>query len=84
MRLQPADLMSTLPDISPNYKPLPKIDLGSPSRHSTIEQKIGVKSHARTQVYSGRRNQFLPAVPTLYNACLTVLQDNLDGEQIIV
>ena len=31
--LQPTDLMSTLPDISPNYKPLPKIDMTSPSRH---------------------------------------------------
>ena len=34
LNLEPTDLMSTLPDISPNYKPLPKIDMTSPSRHS--------------------------------------------------
>ncbi|KAL1432890.1 hypothetical protein MTO96_001886 [Rhipicephalus appendiculatus] len=33
----------------------------------------------RTQVYSGRRNCFLPEVPTLHEACLKVLMDNIEG-----
>uniref|UniRef100_A0A131XDA4 Putative transcription elongation factor b polypeptide n=1 Tax=Hyalomma excavatum TaxID=257692 RepID=A0A131XDA4_9ACAR len=80
------EVSSMLPEIQPVYKPLPHRLLDEPpskppKKNLTNEEAIIFTSSRkdRTAVYSGRRNCFLPEVPTLYEACLKVLIDNIEG-----
>ncbi|XP_029661578.1 transcription elongation factor B polypeptide 3 isoform X1 [Formica exsecta] len=80
VKLEPlsVDLSSTLPEISPNYKPLPYIN--------PIQRKEDVKSmdniiyvkNQRTKVYSGNKVGYT-SVPTLYEMCIRVLIENIDA-----
>ncbi|KAK2192518.1 hypothetical protein NP493_28g03005 [Ridgeia piscesae] len=82
VKLTSEDILSTLPETNPNYRPLPQFRPDSPTRHGGGNFKtelIGSKTHTRTQVYSGRRQVFLSAVPTLFDACIKVLIDNIDA-----
>ncbi|XP_077559409.1 uncharacterized protein LOC144174532 isoform X2 [Haemaphysalis longicornis] len=80
------EVSSMLPEIQPVYKPLPHRFLDEPpakppKKTMTNEEAILFTSSRkdRTAVYSGRRNAFLPEVPTLLEACMRVLIDNIDG-----
>uniref|UniRef100_A0A224Z650 Transcription elongation factor B polypeptide 3 n=1 Tax=Rhipicephalus zambeziensis TaxID=60191 RepID=A0A224Z650_9ACAR len=80
------EVSSMLPEIQPVYKPLPhrlfdEPPSKPPKKSLTNEEAIIFTSSRkdRTQVYSGRRNCFLPEVPTLHEACLKVLMDNIEG-----
>uniref|UniRef100_A0A1E1XCY6 Putative transcription elongation factor b polypeptide n=1 Tax=Amblyomma aureolatum TaxID=187763 RepID=A0A1E1XCY6_9ACAR len=80
------EVSSMLPEIQPVYKPLPHRFLDEPpvkpaKKTMTNEEAIIFTSSRkdRTQVYSGRRNCFLPEVPTLLEACVRVLVDNIEG-----
>ncbi|CAH1773033.1 unnamed protein product, partial [Owenia fusiformis] len=78
VKLSSSDIFGTLPEISPNYKPLPYLPMGIPSKNNeSIPVDIGKKSHSRTQVYSGRK-QNLTEVPSLFDACMRVVMDNID------
>lgn len=39
-----------------------------------------LKKNKMTKIYSGRRNIFLQKVPTLFESCIHVLCDNIDGK----
>ncbi|CAN8026820.1 unnamed protein product [Ixodes persulcatus] len=80
------EVLSTLPEIQPVYKPLPHrpFDEGpmKPTRKNmTNEEAISFLSSRkdRTAVYSGRKNCFLPEVPSLHEACVKVLIENIDS-----
>ncbi|KAL0117307.1 hypothetical protein PUN28_010274 [Cardiocondyla obscurior] len=80
IKLEPlnVDLASTLPEISPNYKPLPYIN--PTQRREEIKQVndiIYVKNQ-RTKVYSGNKVGYT-SVPTLYELCIRVLIENIDA-----
>ncbi|XP_013415015.1 elongin-A3 isoform X1 [Lingula anatina] len=83
IKLSPGDILATLPEIQPHYKPLPHMELEDENRKKkgefVDESLIGTKSHSRTQVYSGRKQVYLTEVPTLYNACMKVLIENIDA-----
>ncbi|KAL1432891.1 hypothetical protein MTO96_001886 [Rhipicephalus appendiculatus] len=74
------EVSSMLPEIQPVYKPLPHRLFDEPPSKPPKKTIIFTSSRKdRTQVYSGRRNCFLPEVPTLHEACLKVLMDNIEG-----
>ncbi|KAH7954460.1 hypothetical protein HPB49_018760 [Dermacentor silvarum] len=80
------EVSSMLPEIQPVYKPLPhrlfdEPPSKPPKKSLTNEEAIIFTSSRkdRTQVYSGRRNCFLPEVPTLHEACIKVLIENVEG-----
>ncbi|XP_071956867.1 uncharacterized protein [Antedon mediterranea] len=75
-----------LPEISNDYKPLPRIgDDSSPRKRWNAQSAIdssqiqfkGTKE-SRTKVFSGKARVHLTAVPTLFDACMRILCDNID------
>lgn len=87
LKLTPSDILATLPELQPVYKPLPHIDLDSPTRKKKGDDfdinQIGTKSHSRTAVYAGRKMTNLTEVPRLYDACMQVLIDNIDSLEYV-
>ncbi|KAG7157075.1 Elongin-A-like [Homarus americanus] len=76
-----------LPEINPNYKPLPRVPIrDEPSdcitSKMTEEEALNImlqsKSNRRSKVYSGKVSG-LSYVPTLYEVCIRVLQENIDA-----
>ncbi|XP_017886928.1 transcription elongation factor B polypeptide 3 [Ceratina calcarata] len=83
VKLQPlnVDLASTLPEISPNYKPLPyvnqKEDKYRKEEDRSLTDVMYVKNQ-RTKVYSGNKSGYT-TVPTLFEICTRVLIENIDA-----
>ncbi|TGZ47471.1 uncharacterized protein Eloa isoform X1 [Temnothorax longispinosus] len=80
VKLEPlnVDLASTLPEISPNYKPLPYINpMQRREEVKPVDDIIYVKNQ-RTKVYSGNKVGYT-SVPTLYEMCIRVLIENIDA-----
>ncbi|XP_012543329.1 transcription elongation factor B polypeptide 3 [Monomorium pharaonis] len=80
VKLEPlsVDLASTLPEISPNYKPLPYINpVQRKEEIKPVDDIIYVKNQ-RTKVYSGNKVGYT-TVPTLYEMCIRVLIENIDA-----
>ncbi|XP_050463941.1 transcription elongation factor B polypeptide 3 isoform X2 [Cataglyphis hispanica] len=80
VKLEPlsVDLSSTLPEISPNYKPLPYINpIQRKEDIKSVDNIIYVKNQ-RTKVYSGNKVGYT-SVPTLYEMCIRVLIENIDA-----
>ncbi|KAK0045680.1 serine/arginine repetitive matrix protein 5 [Biomphalaria pfeifferi] len=79
------DLLSLLPETHAQYKPLrynPYYMDGderarSPTPPRFDPETVGVKSLARTQVYSGRKHGITEVKP-LYDLCMQVLIENID------
>nr|XP_057903896.1 elongin-A isoform X2 [Doryrhamphus excisus] len=78
-----------LPDIQPNYRPLPSIDITplSPQRRKgpvyNDEEDAGFtgkRFNSKMVVYSGSKTSYLPRMMTLYEQCIRVLQNNIDCE----
>ncbi|KAG0728392.1 Transcription elongation factor B polypeptide 3 [Chionoecetes opilio] len=76
-----------LPEITPNYKPLPRMPVrdGAPEpcfSKMTEEEALNFvfqsKSNKRSKVYSGKVCG-LSFVPSLYDSCIRVLQENIDA-----
>ncbi|KAL6266244.1 hypothetical protein P5V15_003103 [Pogonomyrmex californicus] len=80
LKLEPlnVDLASTLPEISPNYKPLPYINpIHRKEESKPVDDIIYVKNQ-RTKVYSGNKVGYT-SVPSLYEMCIRVLIENIDA-----
>ncbi|KYM84317.1 Transcription elongation factor B polypeptide 3 [Atta colombica] len=80
VKLEPlnVDLASTLPEISPNYKPLPYINpMQRKEEIKSVDDIIYIKNQ-RTKVYSGNKVGYT-SVPTLYEMCIRVLIENIDA-----
>ncbi|CAK9816426.1 Transcription elongation factor B polypeptide 3 [Anthophora quadrimaculata] len=80
VKLEPlsVDLASTLPEISPNYKPLPYINpIHRKEEDKALTDVIYVKNQ-RTKVYSGNKSSYT-TVPTLFEMCIRVLIENIDA-----
>lgn len=85
VKLEPlsVDLAATLPEISPNYKPLAhnlvpvnrKID-----ECRALSDAIYCKTQ-RTKVFSGNKSS-LTNIPTLYELCIRVLIDNIEALEV--
>ncbi|XP_041466854.1 transcription elongation factor B polypeptide 3-like [Lytechinus variegatus] len=79
------EITFNLPEISADYKPLrlpevsPKKKVGGLSEEGSY---IGSK-HQRTKLYSGRARQTVSSVPTLFDACMRILMDNIDSLYVI-
>ncbi|XP_054708706.1 transcription elongation factor B polypeptide 3-like [Uloborus diversus] len=78
------DIASTLPQIQPNYRPLVhKSPEFTPVKKKVLTNEDAIKftssKKEKTAVYSGRRNHTITEVPTLFNACIEVLIDNIDA-----
>ncbi|XP_071516603.1 uncharacterized protein EloA [Panulirus ornatus] len=76
-----------LPEITPNYKPLPRVPIrDDPADHMTSkmseEEALNImfqsKNNRRSKMYSGKVPG-LSYVPTLYESCIRVLQENIDA-----
>ncbi|XP_033117392.1 transcription elongation factor B polypeptide 3-like [Anneissia japonica] len=74
-----------LPEISTDYKPLrrPAADESSPRKRSLAaveDNQLVFKGakESRTKVFSGKARVHLTAVPTLFDACMRILCDNID------
>ncbi|XP_076379458.1 transcription elongation factor elongin A [Megalopta genalis] len=80
VKLEPlsVDLASTLPEISPNYKPLPYVNpVARKEEDKSLTDVIYVKNQ-RTKVYSGNKSGY-STVPTLFEMCTQVLIENIDA-----
>ncbi|KAG5309507.1 ELOA1 factor, partial [Acromyrmex insinuator] len=80
VKLEPlnVDLASTLPEISPNYKPLPYVNpMQRKEEIKSVDDIIYIKNQ-RTKVYSGNKVGYT-SVPTLYEMCIRVLIENIDA-----
>ncbi|XP_046828087.1 transcription elongation factor B polypeptide 3 [Vespa crabro] len=80
VKLEPlsVNLASTLPEISPNYKPLPYINpVHRKEEDKVLTDVIHVKNQ-RTKVYSGNKTGYT-SVPSLYEICIRVLIENIDA-----
>ncbi|XP_015177965.1 PREDICTED: transcription elongation factor B polypeptide 3-like isoform X2 [Polistes dominula] len=80
VKLEPlsVNLASTLPEISPNYKPLSYINpVHRKEEDKTLTDVIHVKNQ-RTKVYSGNKTGYT-SVPSLYEICIRVLIENIDA-----
>ncbi|XP_043260818.1 transcription elongation factor B polypeptide 3 isoform X1 [Colletes gigas] len=83
VKLEPLsiDLASTLPEISPNYKPLPYINpMHRKEEDKALTDVIYVKNQ-RTKVYSGNKSSYT-SVPTLFELCTRVLIENIDALEV--
>jgi len=76
---------SLIPDISPNYKPLPRMFVptnghrNDPQDENMLDFLIGTKGKRQTAIYSGaKRSGFKGAVPSLKDQCIGVLQNHVD------
>ncbi|XP_046674264.1 transcription elongation factor B polypeptide 3-like [Homalodisca vitripennis] len=88
IKLEPldVDLKSTLPEITPHYKPLPHYS--PPSSPVTKRSKLWTEEEAlstimatknqRTKVYSGNKTGYTK-VPSLFDLCIQVLRDNIEA-----
>ncbi|XP_012253903.2 transcription elongation factor B polypeptide 3 [Athalia rosae] len=81
VKLEPlsVDLASTLPEISPNYKPLPYVN----PVHRKQEEDMALSNviytkNQRTKVYSGNKSGYAN-VPTLYDICIRILIENIEA-----
>ncbi|XP_044735310.1 transcription elongation factor B polypeptide 3-like [Chrysoperla carnea] len=89
IKLPSLNLDITLPPITPNYQPLPTtqqqqvlpLNKHNNMNNSTIDLSFVITSQKnRTKVYSGNKNTTLfTQVPTLYELCIRILQDNIDA-----
>ncbi|XP_011146586.1 transcription elongation factor B polypeptide 3 isoform X2 [Harpegnathos saltator] len=80
VKLEPlnVDLASTLPEISPNYKPLPHINpIQRKEEAKFVDDVIHVKNQ-RTKVYSGNKVGYT-SVPSLCELSMRVLIENIDA-----
>ncbi|KOX78696.1 Transcription elongation factor B polypeptide 3 [Melipona quadrifasciata] len=80
VKLEPlnVDLASTLPEISPNYKPLPYVNpVHRKEEDKTLTDVMYIKNQ-RTKVYSGNKSGYT-TVPTLFEICIRVLIENIDA-----
>ncbi|XP_065084597.1 transcription elongation factor B polypeptide 3 [Ochlerotatus camptorhynchus] len=88
--LQIAEIVESLPMISPNYKPMPLNQTvmecvfsnnGKPQKRPMSEEEaLGLSMQSknlRTKVYSGVKS-YNGEVPTLYNLCIRLLQEHID------
>ncbi|KAK8745093.1 hypothetical protein OTU49_000457, partial [Cherax quadricarinatus] len=82
-----SDDAALLPEINPNYKPLPRVPVRDDpadyiTSRMTEEEALNImlqsKNNRRSKVYSGKIPG-LSYVPTLYEACIRVLQENIDA-----
>ncbi|XP_049950525.1 transcription elongation factor B polypeptide 3 [Schistocerca serialis cubense] len=89
VKLEPlkVDLDATLPEISPNYRPLPHPTLDAMphkkikalSEEEELAQLMSQKNQ-RTKVYSGLKSgKSWTKVPTLFDICVRVLQENIEA-----
>ncbi|XP_064597407.1 elongin-A-like isoform X2 [Liolophura sinensis] len=83
IRLTDADILGYLPETQAYYKPLRfhgmEDQRGKHETNSVDPMLIGSKSYSRTQVYSGRKNTGMTDMVSLYELCMRVLMDNIDG-----
>nr|CAG4652105.1 EOG090X0BTZ [Triops cancriformis] len=76
---------SSLPVLTTNYRPLPRpMDCVSSSLKKRVNDeealaKVMSQKGARTKVYSGVKSSGLTFVPTLFDLCMRILQDNIDS-----
>ncbi|KAG8184846.1 hypothetical protein JTE90_012094 [Oedothorax gibbosus] len=81
--MKEVDILSTLPQTQPNYRPLPQRSYDSPKQKKVLsnEEAIMFTSSRRekTSVYSGKKSAGYTEVPTLLNACIQVLIENIDA-----
>ncbi|XP_797640.3 transcription elongation factor B polypeptide 3 isoform X1 [Strongylocentrotus purpuratus] len=75
------DITFNLPEISADYKPLrlPELSPKKKVRGQDEEGSYIGSRFARTKLYTGRARQSLSSVPSLYDACMRVLLDNIDA-----
>ncbi|OAD57386.1 Transcription elongation factor B polypeptide 3 [Eufriesea mexicana] len=80
VKLEPlsVDLASTLPEISPNYKPLPYINPVHRKEEDKVLTDVMYVKNQRTKVYSGNKSGYT-SVPTLFEICTRVLIENIDA-----
>lgn len=78
---------SLIPEISPVYKPLPRLPLQNMDRvldeRNTDEESLSIllsnKNKNRAAIYSGtKRKGFIGSVPSLFDQCIQVLKDHVD------
>lgn len=88
LKSPPVDVRPLDFEISPHYKPLPSkfvTDLSQPQpkpRLLSEEEALSVAmSHrgSRTKVFSGKRSTGLAYLPSLFDICIQVLQQNIDA-----
>ncbi|XP_034194172.1 transcription elongation factor elongin A isoform X1 [Osmia lignaria lignaria] len=80
MKLEPlnVDLASTLPEISPHYKPLPYVNPVHRKEEDKALTDVMYVKNQRTKVYSGNKSGYT-SVPTLFELCTRVLIENIDA-----
>ncbi|XP_032674823.1 transcription elongation factor B polypeptide 3 [Odontomachus brunneus] len=80
IKLEPlnVDLASTLPEISPNYKPLPHINPVQRKEEAKFVDDIILVKNQRTKVYSGNKVGYT-SVPSLCELSMRVLIENIDA-----
>ncbi|KAK0096252.1 hypothetical protein PV326_005992 [Microctonus aethiopoides] len=83
VKLEPlsVDLASTLPEISPHYKPLPTNYMNPIHRRQEEDKALNEAIYAknmRTKVYSGNKTSYT-SVPSLYELCIRVLIENIEA-----
>ncbi|CAK1579365.1 unnamed protein product [Parnassius mnemosyne] len=69
--------ISALPEISPNYRPLPPPKLLPHFTDEDAMNQVISSKNQRTKVYSG--NKVLGKIPTLYEMCVHILQEHIDA-----
>jgi len=81
---------SVIPDISPIYKPLPRVNMSSHEKQSTDDRNrdeeslsllLSNKNKGRAAIYSGEKRRGFARgteVPSLFSQCMQVLKDNVD------
>ncbi|KAI4457704.1 transcription elongation factor b polypeptide 3 [Holotrichia oblita] len=78
------NISSLLPPITPNYRPVSNPILDNCSTRSRIMNDdealslVMTQKNMRTKVYSGNKC-FFGTVPTLFELCIRILQDNIDA-----
>ncbi|XP_066149502.1 transcription elongation factor B polypeptide 3-like [Euwallacea fornicatus] len=75
------NISSLLPSITPNYRPL-GLPVDGPNKKLWMDDealsRVITAKHQRTKVFSGNKSTY-NKVPSLFNLCCRILQDNLDA-----
>ncbi|XP_015584709.1 transcription elongation factor B polypeptide 3 isoform X2 [Cephus cinctus] len=81
VKLEPlsVDLASTLPEINPNYKPLPYVNpIHRKQEEDRALSEVIYAKNQRTKVYSGNKSTYTN-VPSLYEMCIRILIENIEA-----
>ncbi|XP_033726671.1 transcription elongation factor B polypeptide 3-like [Pecten maximus] len=86
MQVTEDEILGALPQPNTHYRPwrLKDVEEKKKTEEELLDEFIaGTKTTGRTQMYSGKKQNFVPEVYKLFDMCMTVLCNNIDSLEFV-